>query len=316
MSIRKSIKEQFNDFGFGNKVVEPEQRLMNRDGSSNVIKKGVPFFQSFNFYDSLIAMPWWKFNLIVFVVYLFVNLVFSCLYFFGDIEHLNGMVADNNVEKFFEAFFFSTQTLSTVGFGRLNPEGVYTSSIAALESMIGLLGFALATGLLYGKFSRPNAKILFSTSAIIAPYRGIKGLMFRLANLRKSQLLELEIEVNISYVEEENGKPIRRFYPLELERKRVSILSMTWTVVHPIDENSPIANWKQADFEKYDCEILIVMKAFEETFSQTVYARSSYKHNEIVHDVKFVPTIIAGPNGSAIVDLSKMHEYEIATISN
>ena len=310
MALRRTFREQFNDLGFGNKVVEPNQRLMNRDGTSNVRRRGISFFQSLSFYHELITMSWWKFNLMIFISYLTVNLIFSCLYFFGDIDNIGGMMAQTNFEKFMEAFFFSTQTLSTVGFGRLNPEGFFNSSVAAIESMTGLLGFALATGLLYGRFSRPVAKVIFSDHALVAPYRDMKALMFRFGNLRKSQLLELEVEVNLSFVEEENGKPVRRFVQLDLERKRVAILSMTWTVVHPIDKNSPIVNWTSEDFEKNNCEVIIIVKAFEETFSQTVYARTSYKPDEILCNVRFVPVIAAGPNGSVIIELDKIHDYE------
>ena len=311
MALRRTFRDQFNDLGFGNKVVEPNQRLMNRDGSSNVNRRGIPFLQSFSFYHELITMGWWKFNGMIFLSYLLVNLLFSCLYYFGDIDHLGGMKAQTDFEKFMEAFFFSTQTLSTVGFGRLNPEGFFNSSVAAIESMTGLLGFALATGLLYGRFSRPIAKLTFSHHAIIAPYRGIKALMFRFGNPRKSQLLELEVEVNMSYVEDgEDGRPVRRFVPLELERKRVAILSMTWTIVHPLDEISPVANWTMDDYEKKDCEMIVIVKAFEETFSQTVYARTSYKPHEIKPDARFVPLIAAGPNGSVVLELDKIHDYE------
>jgi inward rectifier potassium channel len=311
MALRRSFRESYNDLGFGTKVVEPNQRLMNRDGSSNVRRRGIPFFQSISFYHELITMSWWKFNLLIFVSYLVVNLIFSCLYFFGDIQHLGGMQAHNTMEQFMEAFFFSTQTLSTVGFGRLNPEGFYDSAVAAIESMTGLLGFALATGLLYGRFSRPVAKVIFSNHALISPYRGIKALMFRFGNPRKSQLLELEVEVNLSIVENDDaGKPVRRFVPLELERKRVAILSMTWTIVHPIDENSPIAGWVAGDFESKNCEVIVIVKAFEEAFSQTVYARTSYKADEIKCDMRFIPVIAAGPNGSVVIELDKIHEYE------
>jgi inward rectifier potassium channel len=311
MALRRTFREQFNDLGFGNKVVEPNQRLMNRDGTSNVQRRGIPLLQSLSFYHELITMSWWKFNVTIFVTYLVVNILFSCLYYFGDIDHLGGMQANNELEKFMEAFFFSTQTLSTVGFGRLNPEGFYDSSVAAIESMTGLLGFALATGLLYGRFSRPLAKLIFSEHAIIAPYRGIKALMFRFANPRKSQLLELEVEVNMSYVEsDDSGRPVRRFISLELERKRVAILSMTWTIVHPLDENSPIAMWTMEDYIKKDCEVIVIVKAFEETFSQTVYARTSYKPHEIKNGRRFVPLIAAGPNGSVLIELDKLHDHE------
>src|SRR5205823_5958279 len=149
---------------------------------------------------------------------------FASLYFFLDISHLNGIIAETNYEKFLEALFFSTQTISTVGFGRLNPSGLTDSTIAAIESMTGLLGFALATGLLYGRFSRPVAKILYSKNAIVAPYKDHHGFMFRIANKRKSELIEVEAVVIMSHVEIENNKPVRKFSTLPLELSRISFL--------------------------------------------------------------------------------------------
>ena len=159
MSAANDKEDFFKETGFGNKVIEPNQRLLNKDGSTNVQRKGLSIFQSFSFYHSLITMPWWKFNLVVIAAYVIMNFIFASLYFFLDINHLNGMIAQTSGDKFLEAFFFSTQTISTVGFGRLNPSGWTDSSIAAIESMVGLLGFALATGLLYGRFSRPIIKL-------------------------------------------------------------------------------------------------------------------------------------------------------------
>ncbi|MCX6290631.1 MAG: ion channel [Bacteroidetes bacterium] len=304
--------DEVKETGFGNKVTEPNQRLMNRDGSSNVKRKGLSFLEELSFYHSLISMPWWKFNLLVFTGYLVVNLFFASLYFFIDIEHLNGMIAGNNFDRFLEAFFFSTQTITTVGFGRISPSGLADSTIAAFESMAGLLGFALATGLLYGKFSRPVAKILYSKMAVIAPYKNIKGFMIRIANKRKNELIEVEAMVIMSRVEMENGKEIRRFYTLELELKRVSILSMTWTIVHPIDENSPMFNMTPNDFKKKDVEWLVLIKCFEEAFSQTVHSRCSYKYDELIHNARFKPVVEPGPDGSVIVALDKINDVEFA----
>ncbi len=310
MSMKNEKEDFFKETGFGNKVTEPNQRLMNKDGSSNVKKRGLSIFESLSFYHELITMPWWKFNLFVLLTYFVVNFIFASLYFFLDISHLNGMIAQTPLDKFLEAFFFSTQTISTVGFGRLNPSGFLDSSIAAIESMAGLLGFALATGLLYGRFSRPIIKLLFSENIIIAPYKNQSALMFRVANKRRNQLVEVEAVLIMSLVANENGKDVRKFHTLNLELDRISILSMTWTIVHPIDESSPVYNMKQEDFKKNNVEWIVMMKAFEETFSQTVHARTSYKHSELVHGAKFTAVADAGPEGSVIVQLDKIHEFE------
>ena len=277
MALRKIIKQdEFRELGFGNKVVESNQRLMNKDGSSNVRRKGLPFFQSVSIYQTLITMPWWKFNLLVFTFYITVNILFALVYYFVDPDHLNGMVYNSEFEKFAEVFFFSAQSLTTVGYGRLNPSGYFDSTLASIESLIGLLGFALATGLLYGRFSRPLARILFSKNMVVAPYKGITALMFRVANRTKSELVDIQASVILSYVIQENGKPIRKFSNLKLELTKVNLLSTSWTIVHPIDEESPLYNWKEADFKKNDLEVLALLQAYEETFSQTVHTRTSY----------------------------------------
>jgi inward rectifier potassium channel len=314
-----SDKEDFfKETGFGNRVVEPNQRLMNKDGSSNVRRKGLSIIESTSIYHALITMPWWKFNLLVLLSYVILNFIFASLYFFLDIDHLGGMVAQTSLDKFLEAFFFSTQTISTVGFGRLNPTGLTDSTIAAIESMVGLLGFALATGLLYGRFSRPVVKLLYSKNAIIAPYKNTTALMIRIANKRKNELIEVEAAVLMSRVERDpaspEGKGIRKFSTLNLELSRIGILSMTWTIVHPIDESSPMYNMKPEDFEKKNVEWLVMIKCFEETFSQTVHSRSSYKHDELVHGARFKAVTEPGPEGSVIIALDRINDFEKVTI--
>ncbi len=314
MSAANDKEDFFKETGFGNKVIEPNQRLLNKDGSTNVQRKGLSIFQSFSFYHSLITMPWWKFNLVVIAAYVIMNFIFASLYFFLDINHLNGMIAQTSGDKFLEAFFFSTQTISTVGFGRLNPSGWTDSSIAAIESMVGLLGFALATGLLYGRFSRPIIKLLYSKNAIIAPYKDGSGFMFRIANKRKDELIEVEAVVIMSKVVQENGKDIRKFSTLELELDRISVLSMTWTIVHPITERSPMFRMKPEDFKNQSVEWMVMIKCFEETFSQTVHSRTSYQHHELVHGAKFISAIEPGENGSVIVSLDRINDFEKVSV--
>lgn len=310
MALRKIIKQdEFRELGFGNKVVESNQRLMNKDGSSNVRRKGLPFFQSVSIYQTLITMPWWKFNLLVFTFYITVNILFALVYYFVDPDHLNGMVYNSEFEKFAEVFFFSAQSLTTVGYGRLNPSGYFDSTLASIESLIGLLGFALATGLLYGRFSRPLARILFSKNMVVAPYKGITALMFRVANRTKSELVDIQASVILSYVIQENGKPIRKFSNLKLELTKVNLLSTSWTIVHPIDEESPLYNWKEADFKKNDLEVLALLQAYEETFSQTVHTRTSYTNEELHYGAKFESVIEAGPNGSITIALDKIDNF-------
>ena len=310
MARRRIFKQdEFRELGFGYRVVEENQRLMNKDGSSNVKRKTGRFFNSSDLYHHLITMPWWKFNILILITNVVINLIFACIYFFVDIDHINGMVFQSNFEKFLEAFFLSAQSITTVGYGRLNPEGIFNESIAAIESMMGLLGFALATGLLYGRFSRPIANLIFSKQGVIAPYNGSTAFMVRLANKNKSELVDTEATIVLSYTSEVNGQVKRNFPTLKLELTHINLLSMSWTLVHPIDEESPVYGWTQEDFEKNQVEFLVLIKAYEETFAQTVHARSSYRWNELVYGAKFDSIILPGPNGSVHVELNRINDH-------
>lgn len=297
------------DMGFGKNPTINNQRLLNKDGSSNIRRKGLSYFKPHEAYNSLIFMNWSKFWLIILCAYLTINLIFASIYYSLGMEHLEGANGTNNFELFFDAFFFSAQTISTVGYGHISPQGFATSIVAAFESMMGLLVFAMATGLLYGRFSRPNAKIKYSNQMLIAPYRDGEALMFRLANLRSNQLIELEISVLLSINVIENGKPTRRFAPLELERKSVSLLTLSWTVVHPLTPDSLLYGLKQQDLIDSQAEFIILLKAFDDAFAQVVQSRTSYKGEEVIYKAKFEPIIQTEEDGVFSIDISKVSDY-------
>ncbi|MBC8987874.1 ion transporter [Pedobacter sp. N36a] len=310
MALFKRKTQIDDDLGFGNQPVTANQRLMNADGSSNIKRIGLPLFRTADTYNWLISMSWKKFLLIILVVYLLVNMLFALIYVGIGIEHLQGATGITPRDHFFDAFFFSAQTISTVGYGHISPDGFMTSCVAAFESMLGLLAFALATGLLYGRFSRPNAKVIYSEKMVIAPYKEGKGLMFRLANLRNNQLIEIEVQVVFSYNETVNGKVSRRFYPLELERSKIGLLTLSWTVVHPIDEHSPIFQKTAQDLADAEVEILVLLKAFDDTFSQTVHTRTSYRDEDILQDAKFSNIFSKDSTGRTNIDLSRIGATE------
>ena len=200
------------------------------------------------------------------------------------------MVGKTTLEHFAEAFFFSSQTITTLGYRRISPVGFWASAVAALESMLGIMGFALITGLLYGRFSRPTAKLIYSEKSLIGPYQCAAAWMFRLANVRSNQLIEVEMQVTYSRIEQlENGKKVRRFYALKLERSKVNFLALSWTIVHPIDADSPLYGTTPEEFRDSDSEFIILIKAFDDTYSQTVHTHSSYRYNEITWGAKFLP---------------------------
>jgi inward rectifier potassium channel len=288
---------------------------MHPDGSSNVRKKGLNYLEKLQFYHSLIKMSWTKFNLMVVGSYIVMNLFFAGLYELIGVENLAGVMGQTPVEKFEDAFFFSAQTLTTLGYGRINPTGNLASSIAAIESMVGLLGFALATGLLYGRFSRPRARLVYSHNAVVAPYQGINGWMFRFASKSHSELLDAEVSVILTMVVNEDGKEIRKFFPLELERNKITMLSMSWTIVHPIDEKSPMKDMTFSDLEKGDAEFLIFFKAFDDTFADTVHARTSYRYEQVVFGAKYSSIIGKGSDGSPQLDFSGIDNFEKADLN-
>ncbi|MCX6311988.1 MAG: ion channel [Bacteroidetes bacterium] len=306
MAIRIKINNSSDDLGLGTKGSD---RNMNKDGSFNMERLGDPKFRSYEIFHELITMSWTKFIFLILIGYLIVNFLFAGIFFFIGVEHLSGI--DQNISetrKFFEAFFFSSQTLTTLGYGRVAPTGMAASSISAIESMIGLLSFALATGLLYGRFSRPQAKLLYSKNAIIAPYKGITGLMFRVANRRRNQLLEVEVELNLSYFEKDSKT--RSFIKLELERTKIALFPLSWTVVHPIDENSPLYGITENEINEMKMELIVMLKAFDDTFSQTIYSRSSFKAAEIKMGRKFIPMFNVLENGKTQLDLRLIDAME------
>jgi inward rectifier potassium channel len=312
MSIRKEKINPEDDLGFGTQPVIKSQPVINKDGSINIKRTGLPFPNTTNNYHALITMSWRKFWVIVFSAYFIVNIIFAIIYFSLGPNVLDGKSGNSDFDRFMDAFFFSAQTISTVGYGHISPIGIIPNTIAALESMMGLLAFALATGLLYGRFSRPSAKIMYSRNALIAPYRdGGKGLMFRLANQRKNILIDLEMEVVFSYNDEENGKTVRKFFQLELERKFVSILTLNWTVVHPLDENSPIRDINPEELERRAATLSVILKTFDDTFSQTVHSRTSYTSNDFIWDAKFKPAFERDETGRVVLDMSRISEYEL-----
>jgi inward rectifier potassium channel len=280
--------QDLRDLGFGSVVSrESQQRLLNRDGSFNVERKGLPFWSSFSLYHSLLTMQWWKFFLLCAAWYLVANALFALGYLAAGPGALGSETAGMEHHTFLRAFFFSVQTLSTIGYGHVVPIGLAANVIVTVEALVGLLGFAIITGLLFSRFSRPTAKILFSRHAVIAPYQGISALEFRVANARSNELIEVAAKVMLTRFEDVEGVRTRRYYPLQLERPNVTFLPLTWTVVHPIDDSSPLHGADQETLRNTRAEVVVLLSGFDETFSATVHTRTSYLPENIVCNARF-----------------------------
>ena len=309
--------EENRDLGFGSVVsTESHLRLLNRDGSFNVKRKGLGFWESISFYHAVLTMAWWKFLALITLGYFGANAVFAVIYVWcgpGALQPSSTPAsgAGTMTASFMDAFFFSVQTLSTIGYGNLVPVGLLANTVVSLESLLGLLGFALATGIMFARFSRPTASILYSRNAVVAPYKGITAFEFRVINARSNQIIELEAKLIFTRFEAVNGGNLRRYYSLPLERGKVAFFPLTWTIVHPVDEQSPLRGLTHEDLIATSSEFLILLTGIDETFSQTVHSRSSYKAEEIVWNAKFINMFTKADGGELLsVNLQKFHGIE------
>lgn len=294
------------DLGFGTKIVEDGGRLINRDGTFNVTRTGLRIWTP---YQWLVEMSWPRFFLIVFAFYCTANAIFASLFVLIGIEHLSGVQPGNLLENFANAFFFSVQTFTTVGYGAISPMGWSANIVAATDALFGLMAFALATGLFFARFSKPKAQIIFSENAIITPYQDIMSFQFRIANKRNNNIIDLEAKVTMSWIETKNGIRQRRFAGLPLERDKVFLFPLNWTIVHPIDEHSPLYEKTLKDLSRMQAEFLILIEGHDETFAQTVHTNSSYTCREMLYDVRFQPMYFT-KGGRTVLELDRISEVE------
>jgi inward rectifier potassium channel len=302
------MKQESFDPGLTTKFSGELRRTINADGSFNVKRSGLTWRDA-NPYLMLIDTTWPRFLLVVLLGFLAVNMFFAWLYLMIGIQNLRGLESD--MGAFANAFFFSVHTLTTVGYGNVYPEGAAANTISALEAASGLMLFAIATGLLYGRFSRPSARIVYSKNAIIAPYQDGTSLQFRITNARRNVLMNMEARVLLMTVESANGELKRNFIDLPLERRTVYFFALTWTVVHPIDAASPFFGKTREDLAGLSAEILILIQGFDDTFSQVVNSRYSYRHDEMVWGAKFIPTFKVDSKGDLVVEVDRINEMRL-----
>jgi inward rectifier potassium channel len=295
------------DTGFGDKASQMGGRMVNRDGTFNIQRLGIPFFTRVSSYHSMLTMPRWRFILVIFNAYFIINCFFTLLYWLAGPSGLEGVASEHSFERVKELFFFSTQTFTTVGYGRVNPVGELTNWIAAIESLIGFLSFAIAAGLLYGRFSRPRSFVRFSEKMLLTNYQGGKALMFRLVGYKDDHILtNVEIKVSARLFSPEGNY---QFYNLDLERSHVDSLVLNWTIVHPINEKSPFWGLSQEDIQNLQPEVSALLIGFDEVYSSTVMARNSYALNDLFFGYRFAPMYFRGKSNTKL-DLSLLDAVE------
>lgn len=297
------------DPGLTQKYEKGLKRIINPDGGFNVRRAGATW-RDFSPYLFLVDAPLPLFFGLILAGYFIGNVLFACIYWSIGVEHLHGAAAATPFRTFLNAFFFSAHTLTTVGYGNIYPEGVAANTIAAFEALVGLMLFALGTGILFGRFSRPTARIGYSTMMVVAPYNQITSLQFRVVNRRPNNLLNLEARVLLMTVQTDDGTLRRKFDVLPLERDSVIFFPLPWTVVHPITENSPLYGKTPEDFARLQVEILVMIKGLDETFGQVVHSRYSYRYDEIEWNAKFSMIFDVEESGDLRLEVDRVSEIE------
>ena len=305
-----AAEDPSSDLGFGRVVSEQRQlRLLNRDGSFNVQSRGRGL-HAFLAYSNLVSTTWNRFFLFVAISYLILNGFFAVGYVLCGQGGLVNTLDTGIYSPFLKAFFFSIHTSATIGYGSTVPVGVPTNILVALESVVSLLGLAVVTGLVFARFSRPVADILFSKNALMTYLGDLRSFQFRIVNSRNNQIIDLHVRLLVSRFENNaSGAAVRRYYPLRLERESVVFFPLSWTVVHPIDRDSPLFGVTEEELCASGAEFLILLTGMDETFSQIVNTRSSYRANEIIWDAKFADIFVYDPDGRmAGVDIKRFHD--------
>ncbi|MBW0178403.1 ion channel [Sediminibacterium sp.] len=301
-----------NETGLGtNTTLSGGGRFFNRDGNPNMEVMGMNLWERLNIYHSLLTMSMWKFLLVVVVYFLGTNLIFTGIYYLIGIEHLGGLLQVQGLELFGEVFFFSAQTFTTVGYGRINPMGFAASFTASMEALTGLMTFAIATGIMWGRFSRPKAYIRYSRNAIVAPFREGIALMFRMVPFTRNYLVNVEVKVTLAMQVQEDGQTKNRFFNMPLDIAKANTMTANWTLVHIINEDSPIYGLTKEDLSNAHAEMLVFVQGFDESFSNTVISRTSYTYEEFVYGAKFLPMYHPSEDGmKTILHLDQLDAYE------
>ena len=279
-------------------------RLIARERADEVLAIGLPRPWFRDLYHFALRISWWRFLLLGIGLYIAANALFALLYLIpGD------AIANAQPGSFFDAFFFSIQTMATIGYGVMSPATFYANLLMTLETGVGLMLIAVATGLVFARFSRPTARVLFSRVAVIGPQNGVPTLSLRLANQRRNQILQAEVALALLRDEQtEEGDTIRRFYDLKTARNRSPVFAMTFTVMHVIDHDSPFFGATSAALQALNAELVVTATGIDETIAQPVHARTSYLADEILWDHRFVDVFCWTEDGRRVIDYRRFHD--------
>ena len=259
-------------------------------------------------YHRALTLRWWQFLLVGCAIYLVINVVFAGLYLLQP-----GSISGARPGSFADAFFFSVQTIATIGYGQMSPATLYANVLVTFETMTGLVFLALSTGVVFARISRPTARVVFARIATVAPQDGVPTLSFRVGNERSSQILEADVAVSLlRYERTREGVTFRRFYTLPLARSHTPVFSLTFTVMHHIGPDSPMHGTNAASLAAEDAELLISVTGLEGTTLQTVHARHSYLPDEILFGYRFTDIFSTDPDGTTIIDYTRFHETNLA----
>ncbi|MBX7050813.1 MAG: Inward rectifier potassium channel Irk [Flavobacteriales bacterium] len=309
MFSKKLDQSRIPDPGFGEKIGGRSKRLINHDGSFNVSRKGGERGLRV-IYQYLVEMNNITFFLMILISYITISLFFALFFFWIGTEHLIGVRGETLVSSFMDCFYFSTQTFTTVGYGAIAPRGILASTVASFEAFTGLIFFAIATGLMYARFSKPRALLRYSSHALVSPFGQDKAIMFRLANARKNVLMDVHARMIMVMRQSKEDQVNRKYYSLKLELDQITFLPLSWTLVHKLDETSPLYGVTADEMKDLDLEIMVLITAFDDTFHQTVHSRHSYTGHEVVWNARFLRAFKPDETGEIILDLNDLDKYE------
>lgn len=303
------MAKKIKDPGLGYISNENVQSFISPNGSSNVLHLN----RSRNFddlYTYLLGLSWGVFLLLVSLGFILLNTFFALIYLWIGIEELT-IPSGYWWENFLNAFNFSAQTITTVGYGAISPTGMLSGVVSSLEALAGLMSFSFITGLLYGRFSKPKPSLKFSKSLVVRDFEEERGLMFRLANKRTTIMIEPEIKVTLTITEKDKlGEFKRSFFQLDLERDKVSYLPTMWTIVHKIDKSSPLHKYSNKQLLKLKANLYILFQYHEESYAQKVYKMHSYAFNDLLVDTKFKSSVKFSKEGQMILDHDLLNQTE------